>query len=83
MAHIGFYALCCVCFEWRRNISPQEDKHAKIALGTGSIEASPIIGYQDANKARVSTMYVGERVFMDQITKVMQRSLFLPQDEGK
>ena len=30
----------------------------KIPLGSGSIEASPIIRYKDAIKARVSTMYL-------------------------
>ena len=40
----------------------------KIPLGSGSVEASPIIRYKDAIKARVSTMYVRERAFMDQVT---------------
>ena len=40
----------------------------KIPLGSESIEERPIIGYKDAIKFRVSTMYVRKRVFMDQIT---------------
>ena len=40
----------------------------KVPVGSGSPEASPIIRYKDAVKARVSTMYVRERAFMDQIT---------------
>ena len=28
MAHTGFYALRCICAEWRRTISSWEDKHA-------------------------------------------------------
>ena len=43
-------------------------KRPKIPLGSGSFEASPIIRYKDAIQAHVSTMYVRERAFMDQIT---------------
>ena len=48
---------------------PGEQAHIerpKIPLGSGSIEPRPVIGYQDAIKAHVSTMYVRERAFVDQ-----------------
>ena len=45
-----------------------KNSKTKIPLGSGSIEASPIIRYKDAMKACVSTMYVQERAFMAQIT---------------
>ena len=74
MAHTHFYALHCICAKWQRTISSWEDKHAsggqRFHWEIGSIEASPIIRHKDAIKAHVSTMYVRERAFMDQISQI-------------
>ena len=74
MAHACFYALRCICADWRRTnfVSGGQARIGRptIPFGSVSIEASPIIRYKDTIKARVSTVYVWEREFMDQMTNL-------------
>ena len=63
MAHTGFYALCCICAEWRRTISSLEEKHAsgdqRFYWEVEALKQVPLFD---------GTMCVRERAFMDQIT---------------
>ena len=82
MAHTGFYALRCICAEWRRTISSWEDKQASGGQRF-HWEVEALKQYKDATKARVSTMYVRERAFMDHITSNLPRLNLHPKNGAK